>query len=95
MTKRATPRDKYFLRELHQEIDLYDRKLAYLNKYTYFASQAERQEAANKLSAKRDLLEATARELASSGVEYRKEELPRSFRPEDVRELISERPTAS
>jgi hypothetical protein len=80
MTKNA-PRDKYFLRDLHQEIDLYDRKIAYLDKYVEFASPADRQEAEDKLVSKRGSLEKTARELAASGVEYRKEELPRSFRP--------------
>lgn len=28
MAKLAPPRDKYFLRSLHQEIDFYDRKIA-------------------------------------------------------------------
>ena len=33
----SSPRDKYILRDLHQEIDLYDRKLAYLDKLVDFA----------------------------------------------------------
>ena len=36
--KNQVPHDKYFLRSLHQEIDLYDRKLAYLEKYGTFDS---------------------------------------------------------
>jgi len=80
MKKPAAPRDKYFLRDLHQEIALYDRKIAYLDKYVAFASSQDREEAANKLIAKRAPLEKTARELAASGVEYREEELPQSFR---------------
>lgn len=80
MKKPAPPRDKYFLRDLHQEIALYDRKIAYLDKYAAFASSQDRQEAANKLIAKRAPLEKTARELAATGVEYREEELPQSFR---------------
>ena len=80
MKKTALPRDKYFLRDLHQEIALYDRKIAYLDKYVAFASSQDREEAANKLIAKRAPLEKTARELAASGVEYREEELPQSFR---------------
>jgi hypothetical protein len=95
MTKPATRRDKYFLRDLHQEIDLYDRKLAYLDKYADFASEADREEAADKLLAKRATLEKTARELAASGVEYREEELPRSFRPQHDPELMHERHAAS
>ena len=80
MKKPAPPRDKYFLRDLHQEIALYDRKIAYLDKYVVFASPEDREEAANNLIAKRAPLEKAARELASSGVEYREEELPQSFR---------------
>jgi hypothetical protein len=95
MMRPATPRDKYFLRDLHQEIDLYDCKLAYLDKYVHFASPVDRQEAAKRVLARRAPLEATARELAALGVEYREEELPRSFRPEYVRESIRERQAVS
>ncbi len=48
--KKPVPHDKYFLRSLHQEIDLYDRKLAYLDKYAQFDSAADREGAENKLS---------------------------------------------
>lgn len=80
MNKPAARRDKYFLRDLHQEIDLYDRKIAYLDKYGEFASSAEREEAEKKLMAKRAPLEKTALELVASGVEYEERDLPRSFR---------------
>ena len=80
MKKPAPPRDKYFLRSLHQEIDLYDRKLAYLDKYVVFTSAEEREEAESKIVAKRATLERTARELAASGVEFSQSDLPRSFR---------------
>jgi hypothetical protein len=87
--KRANPRaqktptpshDKYFLRDLHQEIDFYDRKLAYLNQSEEFASPEERQEAEKRLLTKRASLERTAKALAASGVEFTDKELPRSFR---------------
>ena len=39
--KKQVPHDKYFLRSLHQEIDLYDRKLAYLDKYVRFPTPTE------------------------------------------------------
>lgn len=80
MKKAAGRRDKYFLRDLHQEIDLYDRKLAYLGQSVDFATPADREEAENKLLAKRAPLETTARELVASGVEYDEKDLPRSFR---------------
>ena len=42
MMKAAPPNEKYFLRSLHQEIDLLDRKLAHLDKYVDFANLADR-----------------------------------------------------
>jgi hypothetical protein len=78
--KPAPRRDKYFLRDLHQEIDLYDRKLAYLDKFVEFASPGDREEAEKGLRAKRAPLEKAALELAASGVEYDEKDLPRSFR---------------
>ena len=82
MKKAAIRHDKYFLRELHQEIDYYDRKLAYLNEHMVFVNVEQREEAEKKLHAKRSPLERTAKDLAASGVEYDLTELPRSFRAE-------------
>lgn len=79
--KKPVPHDKYFLRSLHEEIDLYDRKLAYLEKFAQFASTADRDEAEKKLLSKRALLAATAKQLVADGVEYKPAELPRSLRP--------------
>jgi hypothetical protein len=84
--KSPVARDKYFLRDLHQEIDLYDRKLAHLDSHAEFASESEREEARAKLIAKRATLEKTARELAAHGVEFREAELPRSFNATPVHE---------
>jgi hypothetical protein len=80
MKKPAPRRDKYFLRDLHREIDLYDRKLAYLVQHVEFASVDDREEAEKKLLAKRAPLEKNALELVASGVEYDEKDLPRSFR---------------
>jgi hypothetical protein len=94
MAKIAPPTDKYFLRSLHQEIDLYDRKLAYLSKYVDFANPEEREEAKDKLLHKRAALEKTARELAAAGVEFSPAELPRSFRDQgDLHDALSENPS--
>jgi len=79
MAKIASRRDRYFLRDLHQEIDLYDRKLAYLDKFVEFALPADREKAEKELQAKRAPLERTALELAASGVEFDEKDLPRSF----------------
>lgn len=78
--KKQVPHDKYYLRSLHQEIDLYDRKIAYLEKYVEFDSIADREGAENKLVAKRASLAETARQLAAEGVEFNPVDLPRSFR---------------
>jgi len=78
--KKPVPHDKYFLRSLHQEIDLYDRKIAYLDKYVQFDSAADREVAENKLLAKRASLAETARQLVADGVEFTAADLPRSFR---------------
>lgn len=80
MNKPLPRRDKYYLRDLHQEIDFCDRKLAYLENHVEFASAAERQLAEKGLLAKRAPLEKAALELAASGVEYDQKDLPRSFR---------------
>ncbi len=84
MAKIAPRRDRYFLRDLHQEIDLYDRKIAYLDKFVEFASPADREEAEKGLQAKRAPLEKAALELAASGVEYDEKDLPRSFRAMNI-----------
>jgi hypothetical protein len=78
--KKPVPHDKYFLKSLHEEIDLYDRKLAHLEKFGEFASTADRKDAENKLLAKRATLAATARQLADDGVEFSPSDFPRSFR---------------
>lgn len=91
MAKVAPRRDKYFLRDLHQEIDLYDRKLAYLEKFMAFDSPADRQEAEKELLTKRASLERAALELAASGVEYDEKDLPRSFSAMNLERTSSEK----
>jgi hypothetical protein len=86
--KKEVPHDKYFLKSLHQEIDLYDRKLAHLEKYTEFESTEDRDGAESKLLTKRASLAETARQLAADGVEFNRSDLPRSF-------LVSEEAGAS
>ena len=80
MKKPVSLRDRYFLRDLHQEIDFYDRKIAYLDKFVEFASPVDREDAEKKLLAKRAPLEKAALELQKSGIEFDAKDLPRSFR---------------
>ena len=76
----APAHNKYVLKSLHEEIDLFDRKLAHMLKYEAFATDAARKSSTGKLQAKRDLLARTARQLASEGIEFQESDLPRSFR---------------
>lgn len=80
MTKVSARRDRFFLRDLHQEIDFYDRKLDYLSKFVEFASPEDRKASESRLRAKRAPLEKAAVELAASGIEFDEKDLPRSFR---------------
>ncbi len=79
MQKPAKVQDKYYLKSLHEEIDLYDRKLAHTAKYELFASETEREAALGKLSTKRATLARTAKKLMEDGIEFRSSDLPRSF----------------
>lgn len=84
MSTIPTIESKYHLKTIHAEIDLFDRRLAHLNKYDVFETEAARAAAARKLNLKRDPLVVTAKRLVAEGVEYKESELPRSFRPEGV-----------
>ncbi len=76
----ALLQDKYQLKSLHEEIDLFDRKLAHLLRYEEFACDADRDAAVKRMNAKRELLARAARQMVSDGIEYNASELPRSFR---------------
>jgi hypothetical protein len=78
------PHGKYQLRTLHEEISLFDRKLAHLMKYETFPTEADRDAAAGKLNSKRNLLVRAARQMAVDGVEFDPSEIPASLRPADA-----------
>jgi len=77
--------EKIRLKMLHEEIDLFDRKLAHVMKYDVFPSETERNAAVRKLSLKRDALVLKAKALTDDGTEFKPNDLPRSFRPKDAR----------
>ena len=90
MTTTTAP-GKYQLRSIHEEIALFDRKLAHLSTYEKFDSEEEREAAARKMTTKRNALVATARRLVADGVEFSASELPKSLRPEGgVMEPVAE-----
>ena len=74
------PHDKYYLRSLHEDIALLDRKLAHMAKYETFASDKERDAATGKLNTKRAQLVRNALKLAEEGVEFKPNDVPRSLR---------------
>lgn len=74
--------DKYHLKSIHEEIGLFDRKLAHLMKFEKFDTDAARDEAVRKMRVKRETLVKTALRLAEEGIEFKRNDLPRSMRPE-------------
>jgi hypothetical protein len=92
MANTSTVESKYYLKSVHAEIDLFDRRLAHLHKYDVFDSEAARAAAARKLTLKREPLVQTAKRLAAEGVEYKESELPRSFRPDGLPAAVEAKP---
>ncbi len=80
----AVAQNKYHLKSVHEEIDLFDRKLAHLMNFEKFDSDEARDEAVRKMNVKRAALVKSALQLAADGIEYKQNELPRSLRPKDV-----------
>lgn len=79
----TVPSDKYHLKTIHEQIDLYDRQIAHLLKFEKFDSDAARDQATRKLTLKRETLVQTAQRLAGEGVEFKPSELPRSLRSKE------------
>jgi hypothetical protein len=80
--KMATaPTGKYYLRSIHEEISLFDRKLAHLEKYETFASDEAHEQAVRKMATKRKALVTIAQRLVAEGVDFAASELPKSLRP--------------
>ena len=88
----AIAQNKYHLKSVHDEIDLFDRKLAHLMNFEKFDSDEARDEAVRKMNLKRAALVKSALQLAADGIEYKQNDLPRSLRPKD---LVAEAPAAS
>jgi hypothetical protein len=76
--------NKYYLKTVHEEIGLFDRKLAHLLKYEVFESEEAREAATRKLARKRETLVETAKRMAAEGVEFKPSDLPSSIRPEGM-----------
>lgn len=74
------PNNRFALRDLHKEIDLFDRKIAYCQGNEKFDSETERQSALQKLVTRRETLVKAALDAVSRGIESEPEYLPRSFK---------------
>ena len=74
------PSGRYQLKSLHEEISLFDRKLAHLHKYETFATEAERNASEEKLTMRRNLLVKKAQQMIDEGIEFNEQERPQSLR---------------
>ncbi len=72
--------NKYSLKDLHEQIDLFDRKIAHCHTHEKFDSEEQREAALHKLNVKREALVKTALAMASRGVECDPKYLPRSLK---------------
>jgi hypothetical protein len=70
---------KYDLKDLHQEIDFFDRKIAHCQDHQKFDSELARAGALQKLVTRRGTLVKNALEISSRGIECDPKYLPRSF----------------
>lgn len=77
----TAPTGKYYLRSIHEEIALFDRKLAHLEKYETFDTDEKRELAMRKMATKRKSLVTIAQRLVAEGVDFNASELPKSLRP--------------
>ncbi len=86
------PSGKYQLRSLHEEISLFDRKLAHAQSVEAFSDEDQRNTAVAKLNSKRSLLVRKAQQMIDEGIEFNKSDRPKSLRPEG--EVIAVETTA-
>ncbi len=77
---KTIPDSKFALNDLHEEIDFFDRKIAYCQTFEKFDSEEERESALRKLATKRGSLVKTALAMAERGVECDPKHIPRSFK---------------
>ncbi len=75
----ANGNSQYALKDLHQAIDLMDRRISYCNTLETFESETAREANLRKLSSRRSTLVKSALALAALGVRCDPKFLPRSF----------------
>ncbi|HEY8998260.1 MAG TPA: hypothetical protein VIM60_10190, partial [Edaphobacter sp.] len=82
------PSGKYQLKSLHEEIALFDRKLAHAQSFETFSDEDQRNTAVAKLNSKRGLLVRKAQQMIDEGVEFNEVDRPKSLRPEGAAEAV-------
>jgi hypothetical protein len=79
---------KYHLIDIHKEIDLFDRKIAYCQQFEKFDAESARVSALSKLQKKRSSLVKIAITFSSQGIEYDPKFLPRSLAVDSTGQII-------
>jgi hypothetical protein len=87
-TMQSKPVNKYALKDVHQEIDLFDRKISYCQSLERFESDDARATALQKLTKRREILVRLALEAARDGVPVDPKFLPRSFKQATTAEKV-------
>ena len=76
------PPSKYHLKDLHKEIDLFDRKIEHCANHAKFDSEEDRATALQKLVNARLKVVKAAAAMVSQGIDFDPEQLPRSLKAE-------------
>lgn len=80
MATPVPPYSRSALKDLHKQIDFFDRKMSYCQNYEKFDSEKARATALLKLVTNREALVKTALGMESRGIVCDPKYLPRSFR---------------
>jgi hypothetical protein len=76
------PPSKYHLKDLHKEIDLFDRKIEHCEHHAKFDSEEDRASALQKLVTARQKVVKAAAAMVSQGIDFDPAQLPRSLKAE-------------
>ena len=76
------PPSKYHLKDLHKEIDLFDRKIEHCQHHAKFDCDEDRAAALQKLMTGRQKVVKAAAAMVSQGIDFDPAQLPRSMKAE-------------
>ncbi|HEX8924867.1 MAG TPA: hypothetical protein VF786_03695 [Terriglobales bacterium] len=75
------PQNKYHLKDLHEEISYFDRKISYAQELEKFETEEARAKELKRLNTRRATLVKAAGSMVANGIEYNLQDLPRSLKP--------------